>query len=470
VRVRIVSMVVVAALVAATACGGGTRDDEATRLDDQSGSGAAGDTGDDRGSANGADDACEGVELEATEVGVSADTLTVTVMADTGAQAIPGLANGSVDAIEAWADLVNEQGGLACRQVEVRTYDSKLSPDESRNGYVDGCQSSFAMVGTYALTVVDATPLAECEDAAGEATGLPEVAAVALNGPHYCNATTYIWTGSGQPCPPAEGSREVTVATELGEYMTAELGDDAHGVYLVATTSPSVIAASMPLVRQLEETGLDADLEAGAAGSDAQSHYTPFAATLADEQSTFVYNTASFPSFLQFRREAATQGDDSVEMWMCISTCYDPAFIEAGGDLAVGTQVVLTNLPFEEAAANEEMQTFVDRVETRNSFAVQSWISARLFEEAVHQVVEADGPNGLTRASLMDALDAVEDFDAGGLIGPSTPADKMPARCIMVVEAQADGTFARVFPEAEGELSCGEHTTVELDPATAFGG
>jgi len=454
------SMVAVAALVA-SACGGGSRDDEATGLDQAEPADAS--------SGGNGDDACAGVELEATEVGVSADAITVTIMADTGSQAIPGMANGSVEAVQAWADLVNEEGGLACRQVEVRTYDSKLNPDESRNGYVDGCQSSFAMVGTYALSVVDASPLAQCDDRAGQPTGLPEVAAVNLNVLHYCNPTTYSWSGQGQPCPPVEGSREMTVSAELGEYMSSVLGDDAHGVYLVANTSPSVVAASMPLVRALEDAGLAADVEAGAAGTDPQSHYTPFAATLADEQSSFVYNTATFPSFLQFRREAASQGDDSVELWMCVSTCYDPAFVEAGGDLAVGTQVVLTNLPFEEANANEELQTFVDRVETRNSFAIQSWIAARLFEAAVRQVVDAEGPNGLTRASLLTGLDTIEGFDADGLIGPTTPSEKVPAPCIVVVEATADG-FERVFPEAEGEFSCGDYTTVELDPTTAFRG
>lgn len=462
VRGRMLSVVVVAA-IAATACGGGTRNDGS--------SGLGGEASPRAGAGGGSTDAaCEDAELEATEVGVSADTLTVTVMADTGSQAIPGMANGSVEAVQAWADLLNEQGGLACRQVEVRTYDSKLNPDESRNGYVDGCQSSLAMVGTYALSVVDASALAQCEDQAGEMTGLPEVAAVNLSALHYCNPTTYSWSGQGQPCPPVEGRREITVADTLGAYMTSTLGDDAHGVYLIANTSPSIVAASIPLVRQLQEAGLDADMEAGAAGSDPQSHYTPFAATLADEQSRFVYSTATFPSFLQFRTEAASQGDDSVEMWMCLSTCYDPAFIEAGGDLAVGTQVVLTNLPFEEADANEEMQTFLDRVDTHNSFAIQSWISARLFEEAVRQLVDAEGPNAVTRSALLAQLDALEGFDADGLIGPTTPSDKQPARCIVVVEAEADGSFARVFPEAEGEFACGDYATVELDPTTAFDG
>jgi ABC-type branched-subunit amino acid transport system substrate-binding protein len=462
VRGRMLSVLAVAALVGA-GCGGGTRGDEATGLGGEEPAGAPG------GARGGGDPACEGAEPEATEIGVTAEEITVTVMADTGSQAIPGMANGSVEAVEAWADLVNEQGGLACRQVEVRTHDSKINPDESRNGYVDGCQSSLAMVGTFALAVVDASPLAQCDDQAGEPTGLPEVTAVTQNVLHFCNPTTYAVGGQGQPCPPVEGRREFQVAAELGKYMSSALGDDAHGVYLVANTSPSTVASVMPQIRSLQDAGLAADAEAGAAGNDPQSHYTPYATTLADEGSNFVYNTATFPSFLQFRNEAAAQGDDSVEMWMCISTCYDPAFIDAGRDLAVGTQVVLSHLPFEEAGANEEMQTFVDRVDTHNTFSMQSWLAARLFETAVRQVAETEGPNGLTRASLLEALDGVRGFDAGGLIGPVTPSERLPPACIVIVEATEDG-FERVFPEEGGELSCGEHRPIELDPTTAFSG
>jgi ABC-type branched-subunit amino acid transport system substrate-binding protein len=464
-RGRMVSVVAVAAALSlVAACGGGTRDDEAATLDGEGQADGGGNGQDGSGDA-----ACEGATLEATEVGITADTITVTVMADTGAQAVPGMANGSVEAVEAWAELVNEQGGLACRQVEVRTYDSKINPDESRNGYVEGCESSFAMVGTFAIAVADASPLAECRDQAGEPTGLPEVAATAQSVLHYCNPTTYGASGQGQPCPPVEGVREIQVATALGEYMTSELGDDAHGIYLVANTTPATVAGIMPVIRHMQDVGLRADAEAGASGRDPQSHFTPYATTLADEQSTFVFNSASFPTFLTFRREAVAQGDDSVEMWMCQSTCYDPAYIEAAGDLAEGTQILLSHLPFEEAGANEEMQTFVDRVETHNGFSILSWTAARLFEEAVRRVVEADGPNALTRQSLLDAMEAIEDFDADGLIGPVTPSEKLPSRCIVVVEVTGGG-FERVYPEAEGELACGDHATIEIDPATAFRG
>jgi ABC-type branched-subunit amino acid transport system substrate-binding protein len=460
--------VTVALVCATVACGGGERNDGAATGPPGEAAPAAGGGA---GGASGASNAdCAGAELEATEVGITADTITVEVMADTGAQAIPGMANGSVEAIEAWADMVNEEGGLACRQVEVRTYDSKISPDESRNGYVDGCQNAFAMVGTFALSVADVTPLAECPDQAGEPTGLPEVPAVTQSVVHSCNPTTIPVVGPGQPCPPAEGERPVEVSTAPGEYIVEQVGEGAHGVYVMATTSPAVQQATIPGMRYMQDAqGLTADAEVGAKGSDTQSHYTPFAATINDEGSQFVLSNTTFPGFILLRREAASQGDDSVGLWLCQATCYDPAFIEAAGDVAEGTHVMLTHIPYEEAAENEEVQTFVDRVDTHNTFSNSSWMAARLFQQAVEDVVAADGPNALNRASLLEALEAVEGFDANGMIGPTTPSERAPSPCMVVVRVEG-GEFTRAFPEEPGTFHCGDTDTIEIDPTTAFEG
>ena len=96
---------------------------------------------------------CSSTKLQATDVGVTPTTITVQIMADIGASAIPGMANGSVNAVKAWAALLNREGGLACRQVQVRVFDSKIDPTQSSAGYLDGCENAFAMVGTYALAV-----------------------------------------------------------------------------------------------------------------------------------------------------------------------------------------------------------------------------------------------------------------------------------------------------------------------------
>ena len=52
-------------------------------------------------------DVCKTTTLTASEVGVSPTTITVSVIADTGSPLRPGLFQGSVDAVQAWAKYMN---------------------------------------------------------------------------------------------------------------------------------------------------------------------------------------------------------------------------------------------------------------------------------------------------------------------------------------------------------------------------
>ena len=115
-------------------------------------------------------DKCAGQTPTAGEIGVSAKTITISVTADTGSPIKPGLFQGSVDAVKAWAEYKNATGGLACRKVEVKVFDSKLSPDEAKNSLTSACASSLALVGTTALFLNDMAPIETCKDRAGAAT------------------------------------------------------------------------------------------------------------------------------------------------------------------------------------------------------------------------------------------------------------------------------------------------------------
>src|SRR5688572_9000547 len=58
---------------------------------------------------------------QATEIGVTEDTITITVIADVENAARPGLFKGSADGVMAAAEYINEEeGGLAGRQIEVK--------------------------------------------------------------------------------------------------------------------------------------------------------------------------------------------------------------------------------------------------------------------------------------------------------------------------------------------------------------
>ena len=421
--------------------------------------------------ASPASKACSGVKLQATDTGVTPTTITVEIMADIGASSIPGMANGSVDAIEGWANLLNSEGGLACRQVKVRVFDSKIDPTQSSAGYLGGCQNAFAMVGTYALAVSDVSTLDNCKDKSGKAAGLPETPGVALNPLQACNKTDFLYGSTGAPCPAGSGTQTFTETSVYNEYINQALGTStAHGTYYVALTPPVIKDSAVPSYLYMQQQGLKADQMVGLPATATQANFTPIISKMASSGSQFYFSDSVFPTFLEAKAEAAAQGVSSKVLWLCQTTCYDPAFAKAGGNAAVGTKVAIDTLPFSESNVNAEMNTFMTNVKTHDSFAMESWLGARLFQQAVESLVAAQGPNALTRANVLTALGQVKNFTDGGIIGPVTPTAHTPSSCIVVLNTNANGTFTRVWPAKPGTLACGKSGTITVNPETAFRG
>ena len=102
---------------------------------------------------------CASEPLQATETGVTANTITIQVMADTGSALAPGLFQGNIDALKGFETYVNDNGGIGCRKLVVTTWDSKLDPTESKNGLITACKGSLAMVGNNALFNPDVAAL-----------------------------------------------------------------------------------------------------------------------------------------------------------------------------------------------------------------------------------------------------------------------------------------------------------------------
>src|SRR6185295_8224414 len=136
-------------------------------------------------------DACKSARLKSTEVGVSASTITVTVVADVNNPIRPGVFKGSWDGVKAWGDYMNSKGGLACRRVVVKQADSKLSPGDAANSVAAACGNSVALVGTTALFLQNVSGMEACKDKAGVATGIPDLALVQTEVAHQCSKISF---------------------------------------------------------------------------------------------------------------------------------------------------------------------------------------------------------------------------------------------------------------------------------------
>ncbi len=127
----------------------------------------------------------------ATEVGVDAKTIHIAIVADVDNSLAPGLFQGGVDGAAGAVKYINAQGGIGGRKVVLDFYDSKLNPNDARNGFIKACENDLAMVGNATFLISSFDDVLACKDKAGQATGLPNLPAAVTTTKEACAPVTY---------------------------------------------------------------------------------------------------------------------------------------------------------------------------------------------------------------------------------------------------------------------------------------
>ena len=448
---------VLASMLAFAACGSSGS---------KGGSGLGGPT-----SSSKAKDVCSGKTLTASEIGVTPTNITVTVMADVGSPLSPGLFQGSMDGVNAWAKYVNANGGLACRQVVVKTVDSKLIPDETKNGIISGCGSSLVMLGTTSLFLNNMAPMEGCKDKAGAATGIPDLPVLQTEPVEQCSKISFAVIPQGASCPySGKGVRTYHAVTPAIEWFKKNVTTDLHGIFVVPNDLPSTITSSTPVFTAIQQGGVKQDAQFGMSGLATQSQYTPLAQSVKSHNSTWVMNGLDFAGTVKMRKEMAAQGVSSVKVWACSLQCYAPNFITDGGPAVDKQYAWLQFLPFEDKGSNDTLDAYLKYDPKPDSFGLQAFAAGELLHQVVDKIVDTSGPNAITRKAILDGLGTVHDFTAGGMLVPTDIAGKTPSKCIVIVQVQ-NNAWTRVDPLKKGTFDCDEPgaiTTLSLDPLAAY--
>ena len=419
-------------------------------------------------------DPCAGVTLEESEIGVSADKITVLAMADVGSPLAPGLFQGNLDGAKAWADSVNANGGLACRQIELIQWDSKLDGTEATNGFLEACSKALALVGSNSLFIGDVSVIDTCNDKAGTPTGIADVAERAVDAVHQCSDHVFPIGGVNGSCPyGGTGPRDYQSFVGPFEKYTEIAGAPLHGIYMVPADLPTTIASSMPTIRGLNQAGLvTSDAEFGVSGRAEQAAFAEYVAAMKTAGSNLAINGSNDQAMIKLRTEAKAQGlDESGVLWACSLACYTDGFKKDPN--VDGTYLWLPFLPFEDRAVNPEVSTFLDAIgqDFPASWAAGAWSAGRAFEQAVNTIVAADGPNALTRAGILAEMAKVTAFDAGGFFGSIDFSKKAISNCFVIMHLEG-GAFKRVWPEEAGTLDCSDTNIVKWsgDSSAEFAG
>ena len=403
---------------------------------------------------------------EATEVGVTADEIHIAIIADVNNTIVPGLFEGAKDAVLAWGDYINKSCKpkntcLAGRKVVVDFIDSKLSADAARDAVIKACEEDFAIVGTHMLFLNNVAPEIDCQDQAGAATGIPDVAAFQTSFDHQCSPVAFTVSGTIMDCATRDQHPQTyRAAIGFARYLKKKFKVD-KGSWLASNDIKGTLDATLPLMKAEREANDMTGEDFLISGIAPQTEFTPYVQGLKRDGVGYVSNWSACDSLINAQKEALAQGVD-IKVYTSTAACYDKAFLQE--ESSEGSFVWLPYLPIEDASASKAVKAMVKAVGKNDldGFGILAWQSALLFRDAVNAVVDEQGVNGLTRANLLDAFANMGSFDADGMRGPADVGAKVGSGCFVIVKVQ-DGKFVREFPKKKGKLNCTKSDYVEVE-------
>lgn len=362
----------------------------------------------------------------ATDVGVTADSITVGNVSDLSGP-VPGLFQGAVIGTQAYFAKINAEGGVYGRQLKVAVGDGQLDCSANKAATTDLAPKVFAFVGSFSLYDNCGLPAMQAQ---------PNESAVQVALSDALNA----YPRNFAVAPLAAGWRQGPL-----NYYATKYGDawkHIGSIYANVGSSPAIWGH---VKKAITASGGAVVSEYGYGPND--TDFTAEVIRMQRDGVQMFFSTAVDGAYAaKFVNAARSQQ----VTWPLIfgGGAYDQTFLKQAGDNANGVFNDMLYARFfnaDEAAtipAVKDYQTWTVRVGGKNViqdlYSAYAWGSAQLFVDALKRA----GPKP-TRLSLIAALHEVKSFDADGLLSPSGPGDKRPASCWLLVQV-VKGTWQRV--------------------------
>ena len=223
--------------------------------------------------------------------------------------------------------------------------------------------------------------------------------------------------------------------------------------------NPSILVAAAIT----QDAGVKADATVAKSGRDPQSAYTGVVQQMKTDGSNYASSGLAAANMIELRSEAQLQGIDAKSVvWQCTAACYDRSYLDAG-DVVDGTYLSLGFLPFDETRSNATLADYVKYVgkDKVSGLGVYAFAATLAFRDVVAGIVADHGVNGITRAAVLDGLQRLTSFDAGGLMGRTNVADKVSTSCFVLTQVRS-GKFVRIHPKRKGTFDCRAANHVEI--------
>jgi ABC-type branched-subunit amino acid transport system substrate-binding protein len=384
-------------------------------------------------------------ELDASDEGVTADSIRIGVFSDKGNTVASGLNREMYDVAEAFADWCNEHGGILGRQIEVDDLDAKLFEFEARIN--EACGTEFALVGGGAVFDDDPNDIRVGCD-------LPNIAGYVVT-PRARTAELQV-----QPVPNPLHSMP------MGHYQ------QAGEMFPEGTTQYGIMTGDLPATQLVRDQTVDAleimgwevvyDREYTSLG---ETGWRNFVQQMRDADVRILEFVGQPANLVQLVRAMDTEGwypDLIVQQ----ANFYDETFAEEGGAVAGNTLIRSVFHPFEAADENKATQDYLDLMEEYNPRGKVALLGAQglsawlLFARAATEC-GAD----LTRECLLEEAGSISDWTGGGLHAQQQPGNTEHSPCFLLLSVDGDG-FAydeEATAPNDGLYNCEEDNIVELE-------
>jgi ABC-type branched-subunit amino acid transport system substrate-binding protein len=368
----------------------------------------------------------------ATDVGVTATSITVGNVSDIGGP-VPGLFAGGPLGTQAYFNYINSQGGVFGRKVHLVTSDDSLQCSQNEADYSNLIHSVFAFVGSWSL-----------DDNCG--------AQVVQGHPNVPLVQTYL-SSQMAALPDAFGEAPYTANIYSGPwlYFKQKYPNDIGAVGTIVGNQASAVAAWQHLKTGLQSLGYGKTVFYEDDFPPAQSNFTADVIRMkADNVKFVVLSSVNAPDAAIFASEAAEQGFKP-DVWVC-PVCYFGGYIsQSGGAANVANQYAYVNTAaFLKDPSVPEVGTFLNWLHQTNpnfvpdEFAAYSWANAALFVHAIQSV----GPD-LTQAKVLAALKSTSVFNANGMVTSAGIGARSPSNCYNILQIQG-GNWSKVSDPSSG--------------------
>lgn len=368
----------------------------------------------------------------ATDIGVTDDAITVITYDDHEAALQPGVNKGVGETMAAFEKWCNDQGGINGRPINVEFKSTVLN--RYQPVVIEACTTAFAMVG--GINVFDQ---AGAQDHVN--CGLPNVPAAAVSPEQTMADLTF------QPLPNPVDRYLVGPGMWIQDTYP-EVVDKAAMMALKTGTTELQASRHIQAYESIGYTFVyDSEVQIGS------PNLTPFVIGLRDAGAEYLAFSSTYEQLIPFQKAMADQGYKPT-VFELEANYYNQNYpARAAGD-AEGAFVRLTGWPAEEADENPAMAQYLEALYAAvpdaqpELLGIQSWSAALLWAQAVKEL----GSN-VTRAGLVEKLEATTEWTGGGLHGQSNPGENIPAPCFIMMQIQGD-SFVRVFPleDADAEI------------------